>query len=114
MKLPVKKEEMKKFNLRIFMIATTVMVLLNLLSWTGSEAYNTPNTSHSLLGIIGSSWRILRFPVFTFFWKAIFNINNVIVYSLSVTLNCIFYAIIIERLNFLLDKRRKSLLLHTK
>ncbi len=105
---------MKKFNLRIFMAATVVMVLLNLLSWTGLEAHDTPNRSHTLLGVVGSLWTILRFPIFNFFWKFLFSNNNVVLFSTAVFLNCIFYAIIIERIFYLFRKKHRPLLGNTK
>jgi len=98
---------MKKFNLRIFIIATVAVVLLTFVSWAGLEAHNTPDKSHTLLGIIGSLWTVLRFPLFTFFWKFPFGQNNILLYSMAVFVNCIFYALIIERIYYFLRKMRK-------
>ena len=98
---------MKKFNLRIFIIATVAVVLLTFVSWAGLEAHNTPDKSHTLLGIIGSLWTVLRFPLFTFFWKFPFGQNNILLYSTAVFVNCVFYGLIIERIFYLLHKRPK-------
>ena len=98
---------MKKFNLRIFIIATIAVVLLTFVSWAGLEAHNTPDRSHTILGIVGSLWTILRFPLFAFFWKFLYGQNNTLLFSIAVFLNCAFYAIIIERIFYFLHKMRK-------
>jgi hypothetical protein len=98
---------MKKFNLRIFLIATVIIILLNLVSLSGLEARDTPNRSHTLLGIVGSFWTILRFPIFTFFWKFIYHPFNIILFSIAVFLNCAFYGVIVERIFYLIRKKSK-------
>jgi hypothetical protein len=98
---------MKKFNLRIFAIAAVVTILLNFVSWAGLEAHNTPDRSHTLLGIIGSTWNILRFPTFTFFWKFLYSQNNVLLFSIAVILNSTFYAIIFERIFYFSHQKQK-------
>jgi hypothetical protein len=98
---------MKKFNLRIFMIATAVMVLLNFVSWAGLEAYQMQYRSHPFLMAIGSMWTVLRFPFFTFFWHFIYKIDNFFIYSTVVFLNCAFYGVIVERIFYLFRKKSK-------
>jgi hypothetical protein len=98
---------MKKFNLRMFMIATVVLVLLNFVSWAGLEAHNTPDRSHTLLGMVGSIWTVLRFPIFTLFWKFLYSQNNILLFSTAVSINCVFYAIIVERIYYFLRKKPK-------
>jgi|SRR5450631_3267306 len=100
---------MKKFNLRTFFIATLVVVLLTFVGWAGLEARNTPDRSHTLLGIIGSLWTVLRFPLFTFFWKFLYSENNMLLFSIAVFLNCAFYAVIIERIFYFLRKKQKNI-----
>ena len=97
---------MKKFNLRIFMVATLVMVLLNFLSWAGVEARDTPDRTYTLLGLIGRLWTFLRFPLFTFFWNFIISQKNILLTSGAIFINCAFYAIIIERAFYFLRKKR--------
>jgi hypothetical protein len=98
---------MNKFNLRIFMIAAAAIVLLNFASLSGLEAYNTHNTSHQILSMMGSLWRVLRFPVFTFFWKLIYGHFNIFLFSTGIFINSAFYAVIIERIFYLLRKKQK-------
>ena len=98
---------MKKFSLRVFMIATTSIIVLNFASLTGLEAYNTQNKSHQLLSILGSIWTELRFPVFTFLWKFIYGHFNIFLFATGVFLNCAFYGVIIERVIYFLKKKRK-------
>ncbi len=105
---------MKKFNLRIFMIATIVMVLLTFVSWAGLEARDTPSRTHTLLGLVGRLWTVLRFPLFTFFWNFIINQKNIIVTSAAVYINCAIYAIIVERIFYLFSKKRKSKLVYNR
>ena len=98
---------MKKFNLRVFMIATTAIIVLNFASLSGLEAYNTQNKSYHFLYTMGSLWKVLRFPVFTFFWKFIYGDFNIFLFSTAVFINCAFYAIITERIFSLFRKRAK-------
>jgi hypothetical protein len=98
---------MKKFNLRIFMIATVVTILLNFVNWAALAAHNTQSSSPALLWVADRLWTILRFPIITFFWKFIYNPFNIILFSISVFLNCAFYAVIVERIFYLLRKKSK-------
>jgi hypothetical protein len=98
---------MKKFNLRIFIIATVVTILSTFVSWAGLEAHVTQDRSHALLGEVGSLWTILRFPTFTFFGKFLYGQNNILLFSTAVFINCVFYAIIVERIFYLFRKKRK-------
>lgn len=98
---------MKKFNLRIFMIAATAIIVLNLASLSGLEAYNTHNRSHYFLSMMGSLWSILRFPVFTLFWESIYGHFNIFLFATGIFINCAFYAVIIERIFYLLRKKPK-------
>jgi hypothetical protein len=91
------------------MISTVAMVLLTFISWTGLEARDTPSTTHTLLGLIGRMWTVLRFPVFTFFWNFIVSSNSPIITSLGIFLNSAFYGIIVERIFYLFHKKRKIL-----
>jgi hypothetical protein len=99
---------MKKFNLKIFMIVTVVAVSLCFVSWVGLETYNTNNRSHTLLWMVGSTWTVLRFPIFTIFWKFLYSQNNILLFSIAVFLNCSFYGLIVERIFYLLRKKPKS------
>jgi hypothetical protein len=98
---------MKKFNLRIFMIATVVAILLNFADWVALTAHNTPNSPHILLWVADRFWSLLRFPIFTFFWKFIYFPFNIILFSIAVFLNCAFYGVIVERIFYLLRKKSK-------
>lgn len=99
---------MKKFNLRIFMITTVVVILLNLVCWTGLQAYVEHDRSNHLLWVVGSLWPILRFPIFTFFPKFLYGQNNIFLFSMAVAVNCEFYAIIVERIFYLFAKKSKA------
>jgi hypothetical protein len=90
------------------MITTVVMVLLNFVSWAGLEARDTPSRTHTLLGLIGRLWTVLRFPFITFFWNFIVTSNNPVITSAAVFLNCAFYAVIIERIFYLFRKTSKT------
>ncbi len=98
---------MKKINLRIFMIAATAIIVLNFASLSGLESYNTNNKTQYLLGMMGSLWTVLRFPVFTFFWKFIYGHFNIFLFATGIFINSAFYAIIIERILYLLRKKPK-------
>jgi hypothetical protein len=98
---------MRKLNLKIFFIATFIVILLNFLCWNGLEAYQMQYRSHPFLMAVGSMWTVLRFPFFTLFWRFIYSINNFFIYSTVVFLNCAFYGIIIERIFSLRNKSSK-------
>ena len=89
------------------MIGTTAMVVLNFASLSGLEAYDTQNNSHHLLRMLGSLWTVLRFPVFTFFWKFIYGHFNIFLFATGVFINCAFYGVIAERIFYLVRKKRK-------
>jgi hypothetical protein len=98
---------MKKFNLRIFRVATAVTVLLTFMSWVALEANGMENGNHAFWGAVSSLWTILRFPIFALYWHFMFNQNNLILFSLAVFLNCAFYGFIVERLFSLSRKKSK-------
>jgi hypothetical protein len=98
---------MKKFNLKIFVIATVVTILLTFVSWAGLEANGMQNGSHTLWGTVGSLWTILRFPIFTFFWKFLYEKENILLMSTGVFINCAFYGFIVERIFSLRKKKSK-------
>lgn len=105
---------MKQFNLRIFMIATVVTIILDFLNWAGLEAHNTQSSSPTLLWIEDRLWTILPFPIFTLFWNIIITSNNPIITSTAVILNCVFYAIIVERIFYLFRRKHKSQMVYNK
>ena len=96
------------------MIVTVVMVLLTFVSWTGLEARDTPSRTHTLLGMVGRLWTVLRFPLFTFFWNFIVDQKNILLTSAAIFINCAFYAVIVERIFYLFNKKRKSQLVYHK
>ena len=104
---------MKKFNLKIFFIATFIIILLNFFSWTGLQQNDFLNGSNSFWRIIAGFWQVLRFPLFTLCWHFLFGLNNFFVYSTAVFLNCAFYGFLIERIFSLLSKKSKLLPIHT-
>ncbi len=105
---------MKKFNLKIFMIATVIMVLLNFANWAALSAHNTPGSSPILLWVADRLWTIIRFPIFTLFWNLMVTSNNPVIASTAIFLNCVFYAIVIERIFYLFRKKHRSLVIKTK
>ena len=98
---------MKKFNLRIFRVATAVTILLTFMSWVALEANGMENGNHAVWGVISSLWTILRFPIFTLYWHFLFNQNNLVLFSIAVFLNCAFYGFIVERFYSLRRKKAK-------
>jgi len=96
------------------MISTVVMVLLTFVSWAGLEALYTPHRTHTLLGLVGRLWNVLRFPLFTFFWNFIISQNNILLTSGAIFINCAFYAVIVERVFYLFNKKRKPTLVYNK
>jgi hypothetical protein len=110
----INQKEMKKFNLRIFMIATVVTILLNFVNWAALSAQNSQSSSHILLWVADRLWTILRFPIFTLFWNFIVSSHNPFITSTAVFLNCVFYAIIVERIFYFFNKKRKSTLVYNK
>jgi hypothetical protein len=101
------QKAMKKFNLRIFRIATAVTILLTFVSWVGLEANGMENGSHTFWWVIGGLWTILRFPIFTLYWHFLFNQNNLVLFSIAVFLNCAFYGFVVERFYSLRSKKSK-------
>src|ERR1700759_2859460 len=104
---------MKKFNLKIFFMATFIIVLLNFFSWTGLQQNDFLNGSNSFWRIVAGFWQVLRFPLFTLFGHFLFSLNNFFVCSLAVFLNCAFYGFLIDRIFFLLGKKSKHPRVHT-
>ncbi len=102
---------MKKFNFKIFAVVSVVAILLTFASWMGLEEHNSPGRSISFLGEVGGLWTILRFPTFTFFWKLLYGLNNVLLFSVAVMIDCAFYGFIVERIFYLFKKNRKSSLI---
>jgi hypothetical protein len=98
---------MKKFNLRIFRVATAVAVLLTFISWVAIEANGMENGNHAVWGAISRLWSVLRFPIFTLYWHFLYNQNNLILFSIAVFLNCAFYGFIFERFYSLSRKKSK-------
>jgi hypothetical protein len=99
------QNEMKKFNLKIFKVATVITILLTFVSWVGLEASTAENGSHTFWWAIGNIWTILRFPIFALYWQFLFDQNNLILFSTSVFLNCAFYGFVIERIFTLRRKK---------
>ena len=89
---------MKKFNLKIFKVATVLAILLTFVSWVGLEANGTENGSHSFWWAASGIWTILKFPIFTLYWHFLFDHNNLVLFSIAVFLNCAFYGFIAERI----------------
>jgi hypothetical protein len=103
---------MKKFNLRIFMIATLVTILLNFVNWAALTAHNTQGSPRIFLWVADRLWTILRFPIFTLFWNFIVAFRNPIVISTAVFLNCALYGVIVERIFYFFNKKPKSTLVY--
>ena len=99
---------MKKFKLKIFLVATTVMVLMSFLSLSGLEAHNAPNNADTLSGIIGSTWIFFRFPIFTFFGRYLYSHGNLLLFSTALFLDCAFYGLLSERIFSLRWKKQKE------
>jgi len=98
---------MKKFNLRIFRVATAITVLLTFVSWVALEANGMENGNHAFWGAVSSIWTILRFPIFTLYWHFLSSQNNLVLFSLAVFLNCAFYGFLAERVLSLNRKKSK-------
>ena len=88
---------MKQFDLKIFMIATFAMIVLNIAS-----------------GMTGILWAEVRFPIFTLFWKYIYSQPNVLLIAIALFLNCAFYGVIFERIFYLFRKKSKLPLVPTR
>jgi FlaA1/EpsC-like NDP-sugar epimerase len=104
---------MKKFNWRVFIIAAVVLVFLNFISWAGLAANDNRNGSHALFSVSASLWSILRFPIYTIFWRFLYGQDNTLLYSAAVFINCVFYAFIVERFFYFLRKNSKIQPVHT-
>jgi hypothetical protein len=103
----INPQEMKKFNLKIFKVATVVAILLTFVSWVGLDANRMENGSHTFWWAVGNIWTVLRFPIFTLYWHFLFDHNNIVLFSTAVFLNCAFYGFIIERFISLRGKKSK-------
>ena len=72
---------MKKINLRIFMIASYRNYHIKFCSVCPDWSYNTHDKSNYLLSMMGSLWKVLRFPVFTILWKFIYSHFNIFFFA---------------------------------
>jgi hypothetical protein len=98
---------MKKFNITIFAITVIILVFLNFASWSAVWLYETGDKTIALWRVLGSLTSILRFPIFTLFWKFLYSQNNVLLFSIAVFFNCVFYALIVERILSRFHKKPK-------
>jgi hypothetical protein len=99
---------MKKFNSRVFILATFIVMILTLICWTGIVEDEVKKGTimfwHTLAGI----WPIFRFPLITFFGGFLFVGQRFAYVPLLTFLNCAFYGLIIERTFYLFRKKPKS------
>jgi hypothetical protein len=96
---------MKRFNLRIFKVAMVVTILLTFMSWVGLESNVKERQFHAFWSAVGSMWTILKFPIFTLYWHFLGDHNNLVLFSIAVFLNCVFYGLVFERLYSLRGKK---------
>jgi hypothetical protein len=100
---------MKKFNLRIFVIAAFGTLILTASLWTLIWAHEEKN-----MAIINGVWKliitlssILRFPIYKLFWNFLISNNNQIYFIIGWLIDCAFWGVIFERIFSLFHKKRE-------
>lgn len=104
---PKRKALMKKFNLRIFIRATVIFIILIFIGEIALYEYET----HQAYGL---GWKIsaelvsvFRFPTIIFFWKYLTSNNSIFLFVIGTFINCAFFGVIVERIFYLLRKKSK-------
>ncbi len=107
---------MKKFNLRIFVIAAIGTMILTASLWTLMWAHEERH-----MVIINVVWKliinlsiILRFPIYTLFWKLLISNDIQFFFIIGWIIDCIFWGAIFERIFSLFQRNRKSKLVYNK
>ncbi len=105
---------MKKFNLRIFIIAAIGTLILIASLWTLMWAYEEKH-----MAIVNGVWKliittsvILRFPIYTLFWKFLISNNIRLFFILGRLFDCVFWGILFERIFSLFHKKQKHTLVY--
>jgi hypothetical protein len=96
------------------MYVTVVMILLIFVSWAALDEYESRHTYNLGWKIFAGVCSISRFPTLIFFWKYLIRNDSIILFSTGTFLNCAFYAIIVERIFYFFNKKRKSTLVYNK
>jgi hypothetical protein len=105
---------MKKFNLRVFIIAAVGTMILTASLWTLIWAHEEKH-----MAIANGLWKLiitisvtLRFPIYTLFWKFLISNNIQLFFILGWLLDCTFWGIMFERIFSLFQKKQKSTLVY--
>ena len=101
---------MNNFNRKIFLRGTFFLMLFIILSLIGVWAELEGTLGGNLFWVFFSKlFYVFRFPSYTLFWDIlpISATKSATVLFLGLTLNCVFYGLVIERIFYFLKTRRK-------
>lgn len=88
----------KGFNKTVFLLGIGVFSLLMIPSFIAAAAQDEGTLGNSLLGqSLCNLFLILRFPTHTLLWPVI-GLGGFVFYFVGLFTNCMFYALIVERL----------------
>jgi hypothetical protein len=99
---------MKKFNLVIFLISVIVIGVLTFVSFLAAFAIDEGNKLNMIWLFFSKLFYVLRFPTHTLFWAFLTRHEGPTIYLMGLFINCIFYALLIERIFSLFNKRSKT------
>ena len=100
---------MTRFNWKIFAIANVLIIALLVFSflnaWSDDDGTLPKDSNWQIFVKI---FYILRFPTHTLCWKYISESHSSIPYLAGLFINCLFYALLIERLIYFFKRKPKA------
>jgi hypothetical protein len=100
---------MRKFSWKIFVVSTVLITALLIFSFGVAWGDDDGTlTKKSYLQIFVKIFYILRFPTHTLFWNYIITHESAFLFCGTLFINCLLYALIIERLIYFFKKMRNS------
>ena len=100
--------KMKKINKPAILAITILLLLITVTSFFAAWA-EEESTIGNIPGwlLFARMFSILRFPTHTLMWN-IFSERGVLIYLLGLVINCLIYALAIERVITLIQKKKAS------
>ena len=99
---------MKKFNLIIFLISVIVIGVLTIVSFIAAFGVDEGNKLNTGWLFFSKLFYVLRFPTHTLFWGFLTRHEGPAIFLIGLFINCIFYALLIERIFSLFHKKSKT------
>jgi hypothetical protein len=98
---------MKKLNRKIFIRGTIIFILLIFISELALYQYEIHQIHNLGWKISAEAVSLFRYPTLIFFWKYLITNNSYILFSIGTFLNCVIYAVIVERIFSFFSKKRE-------